>query len=168
MSTNWIALARAEFLQTPGSPPDETAETGGSVSFGSNSLAYSQNFQGDCEERTAIMFSLPLSGFTQRDVGAREGFSPPPRTGARINPVKGIFTVQKEEKMESDNKNTCGAKTRSGTLCQRKDLLKGRRCRLHGGLSTGPKTLEGKRRSALNTGKTYEELVALRADCTGR
>lgn len=55
----------------------------------------------------------------------------------------------------------CGAKTRSGTPCQRKDLLNGGRCRLHGGLSTGPKTLEGKRRSALNTGRTYEQLIGL-------
>lgn len=57
----------------------------------------------------------------------------------------------------------CGAKTRSGTPCKRQDLLRGGRCRLHGGLSTGPKTLEGKRRSALNTGRTYEELLEDRA-----
>ncbi len=55
---------------------------------------------------------------------------------------------------------SCGAKTRSGTPCKRKDLHRSGRCRLHGGLSTGPKTLEGKRRSALNTGKTYEALIA--------
>lgn len=61
--------------------------------------------------------------------------------------------------MDKGKEDTCGAKTRSGTPCQRKDLLRGGRCRLHGGLSTGPKTLEGKRRSALNTGKTYEELI---------
>lgn len=61
--------------------------------------------------------------------------------------------------MENTKTETCGAKTRSGTPCQRRDLLKGDRCRLHGGLSTGPKTLEGKQRSALNTGKTYEELL---------
>jgi len=55
---------------------------------------------------------------------------------------------------------TCGAKTRAGTPCKRKDLFRSGRCKLHGGMSTGPKTLEGKRRSALNTGKTYEELIA--------
>ncbi len=54
---------------------------------------------------------------------------------------------------------TCGATTRAGTPCKRKDLYRSGRCKLHGGLSTGPKTLEGKRRSALNTGKTYEELL---------
>ena len=36
----------------------------------------------------------------------------------------------------------CGAKTRRGTLCQCPAMPNGR-CRLHGGLSTGPKTAEG-------------------------
>lgn len=33
---------------------------------------------------------------------------------------------------------TCGAKTRAGTPCKRRDLYISGRCRLHGGLSTGP------------------------------
>ncbi len=45
---------------------------------------------------------------------------------------------------------TCGAKTRAGTPCKRTDLGAAGRCKLHGGLSTGPLTPEGKRRSALN------------------
>ena len=36
----------------------------------------------------------------------------------------------------------CGAKTRSGNACQGPAMPNGR-CRLHGGLSTGPKTAEG-------------------------
>ena len=36
----------------------------------------------------------------------------------------------------------CGAKTRSGTLCQCPAMPNGR-CRLHGGLSTGAKTAAG-------------------------
>src|SRR5437016_2638814 len=36
----------------------------------------------------------------------------------------------------------CGAKTRRGTTCQCPAMANGR-CRLHGGLSTGPKTAEG-------------------------
>jgi hypothetical protein len=39
----------------------------------------------------------------------------------------------------------CGAKTRRGTTCQCPGMANGR-CRLHGGLSTGPKTAEGIRR----------------------
>ena len=39
----------------------------------------------------------------------------------------------------------CGAKTRRGTRCEC-PAMGNRRCRLHGGLSTGPKTLAGSER----------------------
>ena len=42
----------------------------------------------------------------------------------------------------------CGAKTRRGTACQKLPLIGKARCRLHGRLSTGPKTPEGKARIA--------------------
>ena len=42
----------------------------------------------------------------------------------------------------------CGARTRRGTACQKPPLAGKKRCRLHGGLSTGPKTPEGKARIA--------------------
>ncbi len=42
----------------------------------------------------------------------------------------------------------CGAKTRKGTPCQMRPIPWSRRCRLHGGLSTGPKTAEGRARIA--------------------
>ncbi|WP_276574348.1 MULTISPECIES: HGGxSTG domain-containing protein [Billgrantia] len=34
----------------------------------------------------------------------------------------------------------CGAKTRAGTPCKRRDLFASGRCRMHGGMSTGPKS----------------------------
>jgi hypothetical protein len=40
----------------------------------------------------------------------------------------------------------CGARTRQGTSCQSPAMRGKGRCRLHGGLSTGPRTLEGLRR----------------------
>lgn len=45
---------------------------------------------------------------------------------------------------------TCGALTRAGTRCKRRDLYRSGRCKLHGGLSSGPRTATGKRRSARN------------------
>ena len=43
----------------------------------------------------------------------------------------------------------CGARTRRGTPCKCKALRTKRwRCRLHGGLSTRPKTAEGRARIA--------------------
>ena len=47
-----------------------------------------------------------------------------------------------------DNNLLCGARTRSNSLCAKHPIKGKRRCRLHGGLSTGPKTREGKARIA--------------------
>jgi len=40
----------------------------------------------------------------------------------------------------------CGAKTRKGGSCQARVVSGAERCRLHGGLSTGPKTADGRAR----------------------
>ena len=46
----------------------------------------------------------------------------------------------------------CGAKTRSGGRCKKHPIAGKRRCRNHGGLSTGPRTKEGRARiAAANT-----------------
>ena len=49
---------------------------------------------------------------------------------------------------EADRPEFCEAKTRRGTACRRRPLRGKRRCRLHGGLSTGPRTVEGRARIA--------------------
>lgn len=56
------------------------------------------------------------------------------------------------------NKAICGARTRKGTPCQCQPVPGKRRCKLHGGLSTGPKTAEGRQRSleALARGRKAE------------
>jgi hypothetical protein len=45
---------------------------------------------------------------------------------------------------------TCGARTRRGTACKIRSLWFNGRCKFHGGLSTGPKSKQGRRQSALN------------------
>jgi hypothetical protein len=42
----------------------------------------------------------------------------------------------------------CGAKTRTGHPCRRAPAINRRRCKLHGGASTGPRTAAGKARIA--------------------
>ena len=45
----------------------------------------------------------------------------------------------------------CGARTKAtGNPCKRKDIYANGRCLLHGGASTGAKTVEGKRKCAAN------------------
>ena len=44
----------------------------------------------------------------------------------------------------------CGARTRAGTPCKRRDIYLSGRCKLHGGLSTGPKTEAGKVKASRN------------------
>jgi hypothetical protein len=44
----------------------------------------------------------------------------------------------------------CGAKTRAGTPCKQKTVYWNGRCKLHGGLSTGPTTAAGKEQARVN------------------
>ena len=58
----------------------------------------------------------------------------------------------------------CGAKTRSGSMCQRPAYKRNGKCHLHGGASTGPRTKDGIARiKAANTthGRTTKENLAL-------
>ena len=59
----------------------------------------------------------------------------------------------------------CGAKTRAGKGCQGPAMSNGR-CRLHGGLSTGPKTAEGieRIRKALTKHGRYSAAAKLRRE----
>ena len=50
----------------------------------------------------------------------------------------------------------CGARTRAGGTCKAPALPEKERCRMHGGLSTGPRTAEGKAR-AVAAVKAYWE-----------
>jgi hypothetical protein len=53
------------------------------------------------------------------------------------------------------SRKKCGAFARStGKPCRMKALANGR-CKLHGGLSTGPKTSEGKKKALMNL-KQYQ------------
>lgn len=51
----------------------------------------------------------------------------------------------------------CGAKTRKGTPCRAKPLPGKRRCKFHGGMSTGPKTPEGKAQISKSQRKRWQK-----------
>lgn len=60
-----------------------------------------------------------------------------------------LRTQEKEAKRLAHARAICGAKTtRKGTPCRNKSEPGRRRCKFHGGMSTGPRTKEGKARIA--------------------
>ena len=60
----------------------------------------------------------------------------------------------------------CSVRTRQGTACQKPPMKGKKRCKFHGGLSIGPKTLEGKARIAqahYRHGRRSKKFVEARA-----
>ena len=51
----------------------------------------------------------------------------------------------------------CGARTRTGTPCAARCVPGRERCRMHGGLSTGPKTQAGRARIAAANRRRWEK-----------
>lgn len=52
------------------------------------------------------------------------------------------------EKGKYSQRQTCGARTRKGTSCRARAINGKGRCKFHGGMSTGPRTPEGRARIA--------------------
>ncbi|MEM8617790.1 MAG: HGGxSTG domain-containing protein [Pseudomonadota bacterium] len=70
--------------------------------------------------------------------------------------------AEKEAEQAKRRRIICGAKTRKGHPCRMKSEPGKRRCKFHGGLSTGPRTKEGKQRIAEAQRKRW---AAHRARC---
>jgi len=62
--------------------------------------------------------------------------------------AKGDFLTSLRARDVGSYRQKCGAQTRKGTPCRCKPLPGKRRCKFHGGASTGPKTPEGRERIA--------------------
>lgn len=65
---------------------------------------------------------------------------------------------------ETYNPMQCGARTRSGAPCGSWPIRGRRRCRMHGGRSTGPRTAEGRARIAAANTTHGERTKAARAE----
>lgn len=59
-----------------------------------------------------------------------------------------LYACQRMERINRLSRRTCGANTRTGAPCKMRPVPWGKRCRLHGGFSTGPRTPEGRERIA--------------------
>lgn len=85
---------------------------------------------------------------------------------ASQTPEAKLAAIFKRQQPQEPVRRTCGAKTRRGTPCRALGLANGR-CRNHGGLSTGPRTPEGRASSAAALHRYWTErrlLIRPRAD----
>lgn len=92
-----------------------------------------------------LLHALGLGGLSQKGDFPRPRFFAKPGdfcavTRARGGVLRGTVIMAGPKR--------CGARTRKGTPCRAKVLPGKARCRFHGGLSTGPKTVEGRDRIA--------------------
>lgn len=103
----------------------------------------------DPSDRNLILSSRPGLGFVALHF-----------TGSvlpeQLNLVFAAMAIRKATVAQM-KRGTCGAMTRRGMECLLKSEPGKRRCRLHGGLSTGPTTVEGKARIADAQRKRWAE-----------
>lgn len=64
------------------------------------------------------------------------------------------------ENGKHSRRQTCGARTRKGTPCRANAINGKERCRFHGGMSTGPRTPEGRARIAEAQRKRWDKIHA--------
>lgn len=60
------------------------------------------------------------------------------------------FRAKRDAELKAKERVNCGARTRSGNPCRCKSVPGKRRCKWHGGCSTGPRTAEGKEKALAN------------------
>lgn len=86
--------------------------------------------------------------------------------------IKALEYKLKITRMERKHRPNCGAKTRKGTPCKAKVYwpydwdAPAKRCQMHGGLSTGPKTEEGMERLAKSAKENMERIWRERREGT--
>ena len=91
---------------------------------------------------------VDLRAYALRKIGAVLSL-PPIRTELRAGGGWGLSVpVSLRTPCAKTLRKRCGAKTRKGTPCAAQSLPGKQRCKFHGGMSTGPKTIEGRDRIA--------------------
>jgi DNA-binding XRE family transcriptional regulator len=87
---------------------------------------------------------------------------------AKVLPPKtsraGLF-LQGDNAATDHGERLCGAKTRKGGSCRQKALPGRNRCKFHGGMSTGPKTLKGRQSIAERQRSRWRAYRETRTSC---
>ena len=97
--------------------------------------------------------NTPVAGSPTPADPPATGFSrsiPQPAPDQPSGAVEAQEAPPKPKQWHKVGKALCGAKTRKGLPCVRRVVEGNSRCPNHGGLSTGPKTAEGRARCTMN------------------
>ena len=70
------------------------------------------------------------------------------RMGTACRALRALGLTGRRTPLPHKERPTCGARNRQGNSCAVRVVPGKRRCRFHGGLSTGPRTVEGRARIA--------------------
>src|SRR6202521_6463985 len=90
--------------------------------------------------------------------GAREACSSADcGIGAQWTEMLAVGLDEDGSPLRRKRRPTCGAKNRAGNPCRVRVEPGKRRCRFHGGLSTGPRTAEGRARIAETQRRRWAE-----------
>lgn len=106
------------------------------------------------ERRSGIIGGHAVRRFKEALLAAgkamQEGFAPSPSEPllAPFNAVRDTLTPEPLHGLPKPSPAKCGARTRKGTPCNARPVPGKRRCKFHGGLSTGARTPEGRERIA--------------------
>ena len=105
----------------------------------------------EAEPMIAALLSAPDGHAVQYAQARGRGLTTYEQTQARIDAEVELLVLawrQHEALRAAPRRIPCKAKTRKGTPCRNNSEPGKKRCRFHGGKSTGPKTVEGRERIA--------------------
>jgi DNA-binding XRE family transcriptional regulator len=95
----------------------------------------------------AMAHGQPVGEYRDGNARARDGVL----SFGEADRLLGMYTPgmsKRPYKRVAHRRVTCAARTRKGTPCRAKSEPGRRRCKFHGGMSTGPRTAEGRARIA--------------------
>ncbi|MEY8801666.1 HGGxSTG domain-containing protein [Leisingera sp. XS_AS12] len=97
-----------------------------------------ERIRGHAPSRLFLVMGCEVSNLVPHAPEPRDNFPTPTRARNGVLDTPDFQVASKR----------CGARTRKGAACRARPIPGKRRCRFHGGLSTGPKTSEGRDRIA--------------------
>ena len=122
--------------------------------------------QGWAMERMLMVLGMGHSRTGTRAQGV--GSNPRLMEVGKVVEMKMAAWREKQAVAASKGRVRCGAKTRKGHPCRAKSIPGKRRCKFHGGMSTGPKTQEGKDRISAIQRARWKRWRAAQAEQSAR